>query len=56
MSNDMSTEDIYGEIKKMVDEAIAEISNRELVSSTEMTNLLLDLRLMMMSDEGSVST
>lgn len=38
-------------IKKLVDEALAGISGRDLVSSAEMTDLLLDIRLHLLSTE-----
>jgi hypothetical protein len=43
------------QIRKMVDEAITGISGRELVSSTEMTDLLLDIRLHLMTEEVAAS-
>lgn len=36
---------------KLVDKAIADISGRDLVSSSEMTDLLLDIRLYLMTAE-----
>jgi hypothetical protein len=38
-------------IKKLVDEALAEISGRDLVSTAEMTDLLLDIRLHLITNE-----
>lgn len=38
-------------IKKLVDEALAGISGRDLVSSAEMTDLLLDIRLHLLASE-----
>lgn len=43
-------------IKKLVDEAIAGISGRDLVSSAEMTDLLLDIRLHLMTTEVAKAT
>jgi len=40
-----------GEALKLVDKAIAEISGRDLVSTSEMTDLLLDIRLYLMTAE-----
>jgi|688.fasta_scaffold00184_20 hypothetical protein len=39
------TGDKYEAARKLVDEALSEISGRDLVSSSEMTDLLLDIRL-----------
>jgi hypothetical protein len=36
---------------KMVDDAIVEISGRDLVSTGEMTDLLLDIRLHLLTNE-----
>lgn len=36
---------------ELVDKAIKDISNRELVSSTEMTDLLLDIRLYLIANQ-----
>jgi len=38
-------------IKKLVDVALSEISGRDLVSSAEMTDLLLDIRLHLLAAE-----
>lgn len=38
-------------IKKLVDEALSEISGRDLVSTAEMTDLLLDIRLHLITTE-----
>jgi hypothetical protein len=38
-------------IKNLVDEALAGISGRDLVSSAEMTDLLLDIRLHLLTSE-----
>ena len=39
----------------LVDKAIHEISGREIVSTVEMTDLLLDIRLFLMSEAEAVS-
>ena len=39
------------QITDMIDNAIKQISGRQLVSSSEMTDLLLDIRLHLMIDE-----
>lgn len=43
------------QIKELIDNAIKNISGRELVSSSEMTDLLLDIRLHLMIDEQITS-
>ena len=39
------------QITDLIDDAIKQISGRQLVSSSEMTDLLLDIRLHLMIDE-----
>lgn len=51
MSEAMSEVEKTEQLRKMVDEAITGISSRELVSSAEMTDLLLDIRLHLMTEE-----
>lgn len=41
------------EITRLVDDCLNQISGRELVSVAEMTNLLLDIRLCLMTTEIS---
>lgn len=52
MPTDSSTtvehRDVRGEILSLVDSTIGQIANRDLVSTSEMTDLLLDIRLMLM--------
>lgn len=43
----------FSEITKLVDDTISKISGRELVSSSEMTDLLLDIRLYLIQLEES---
>lgn len=43
-------------ITQLVDETIQKIAGRELVSSAEMTDLLLDIRLHLMSYETTTET
>jgi hypothetical protein len=43
-------------ILKLIDNAITQISGRELVSSAEMTDLLLDIRLHLMVEEEADKT
>lgn len=38
---------------ELVDKALKDISGRDLVSAQEMTDLLLDIRLYLVSEEGS---
>lgn len=38
-------------IKDILDKTISEISHREIVATSEMINLLLDIRLMLLFDE-----
>lgn len=38
-------------IKSILDKTISEISHREIVSTSEMINLLLDIRLMLLFEE-----
>jgi hypothetical protein len=42
------------QITDLIDNAIKQISGRQLVSSSEMTDLLLDIRLHLMIDEELV--
>jgi hypothetical protein len=42
------------QITNLIDNAIKQISGRQLVSSSEMTDLLLDIRLHLMIDEELV--
>jgi hypothetical protein len=42
------------QITELIDNAIKQISGRQLVSSSEMTDLLLDIRLHLMIDEELV--
>lgn len=48
------TIDNKDKIKSLVDNAITEISGREIVSTAEMTDLLLDIRLHLMIEESSL--
>ena len=43
---------VIEEAMKIVDNAIKEISGREIVSTTEMSDILLDVRLMLSSMTG----
>lgn len=40
----------------LLDKAIKEISGRDLVSSSEMTDLLLDIRLYLMTEDATPTT
>lgn len=40
----------------LVDKAIKEISGRDLVSTSEMTDLLLDIRLYLMTEDATPTT
>jgi hypothetical protein len=40
----------------LVDKAIKDISGRDLVSSSEMTDLLLDIRLYLMTEDATPTT
>ena len=52
------TQEQINEMTKMVDSAIESISGQQLVSAAEMTDLLLDIRLFLMSsvEAESLST
>jgi len=50
------TEQSLVNITQLVDETIQKIAGRELVSSAEMTDLLLDIRLHLMSYEQQKET
>ena len=50
MSRTMESDEV---IKKLVDEALAGISGRDLVSTAEMTDLLLDIRLHLVTAENT---
>lgn len=50
----MKTETIK-QITDLVDKAINDISGREIVSTSEMTDLLLDIRLHIMLDQESTT-
>lgn len=41
---------------ELVDNALREISGRDLVSAKEMTDLLLDIRLYLMSEDAKANT
>jgi len=41
---------------ELLDQAIKEISGRDLVSSSEMTDLLLDIRLYLMTEDTTSTT
>jgi hypothetical protein len=43
-------------IKSLVDKTITQISGRELVSSSEMTDLLLDIRLYLITQDEQIIT
>jgi hypothetical protein len=43
-------------IKSLVDKTITQISGRELVSSSEMTDLLLDIRLYLITQDEQATT
>lgn len=43
-------------IAELIDKALIEISGRDLVSTAEMTDLLLDIRLFLIMDEESSTT
>lgn len=43
-------------IAELIDKALIEISGRDLVSTGEMTDLLLDIRLFLIMDEESSTT
>lgn len=45
------TSDQIQSIKDILDKTISEISHREIVATSEMINLLLDIRLMLLFDE-----
>lgn len=47
----MTTTDNTETVLKIVDEALAGMSGRDLVSSAEMTDLLLDIRLHLFTNE-----
>ena len=44
------------ELKTMVDKTIQEINGRDLVSAREMTDLLLDIRLLLMTEDVVINT
>jgi hypothetical protein len=44
------------ELKTMVDKTIQEINGRDLVSAREMTDLLLDIRLLLMTEDTVINT
>jgi hypothetical protein len=50
MSGLVSPDEKTEAARKLVDEALLEISGRELVSSAEMTDLLLDIRLFLVTE------
>ena len=52
----MTTTDNNETIKKLVDQALSAISGRDLVSSSEMTDLLLDIRLHLLVSEVATQT
>ena len=43
-------------IAELIDKALTQISGRDLVSTSEMTDLLLDIRLFLIMDEESSTT
>ena len=45
------TDDVIKQVTTLVDTAINTISGRELVSSAEMVDLLLDIRLLLLTNE-----
>jgi hypothetical protein len=51
----MATTDNNETIKKLVDEALSGMSGRDLVSSSEITDLLLDIRLHLLVNEVATS-
>lgn len=50
MSESMNMDEKTEAARKLVDEALSEISGRDLVSSAEMTDLLLDIRLYLVTE------
>lgn len=50
MSESMNMDEKTEAARKLVDEALSEISGRDLVSSAEMTDLLLDIRLFLVTE------
>lgn len=50
MSESMNMDEKNEAARKLVDEALSEISGRDLVSSAEMTDLLLDIRLYLVTE------
>lgn len=44
---------VIAEALTVIDRALAQVGSRELVSSAEMSDLLLDLRLLLMSAEAA---
>lgn len=50
MSGLVSPDEKTEAARKLVDEALSEISGRDLVSSAEMTDLLLDIRLFLVTE------
>lgn len=51
----MTTTDDKEIVLKLVDEALAGMSGRDLISSAEMTDLLLDIRLHLFANEVATS-
>lgn len=43
-------------ISELIDSALSQMSGRDLVSASEMTDLLLDIRLFLMIDQESSTT
>jgi len=48
----METEQIIKEATEIIDKALKEISGRDLVSSSQMSDLLLDMRQLMQSSSN----
>ena len=46
------TNELLEEALSMIDGGLSDLQSRELVSATEVANLLLDLRLLLMQAEG----
>lgn len=49
------TDTAITEALTVIDRSLPQLASRELVSSTEMSDLLLDLRLLLMSADGDVA-
>lgn len=49
----MTLPDINTEARRLIDEALADLAGVNLVEASDMTDLLLDLRLLLISEETS---